>query len=165
LADAADGFGGGREPEQVLTIMRDSRIGSFGAIALVLALVGRFVFLANLPAERFSGYLLAGQVLSRWTTLPLAYFLSSARLGDGQGGPIAQKISAASLLVGTILSIGIIATFLKLRTGWLLLVAIGVVVLTGAYYRRRIGGVTGDCFGATIQITELAVYFSGVMLG
>jgi adenosylcobinamide-GDP ribazoletransferase len=45
------------------------------------------------------------------------------------------------------------------------MVAVGMVVLTGAYYRRRIGGVTGDCFGATIQITELAVYFSGVMLG
>jgi adenosylcobinamide-GDP ribazoletransferase len=165
LADAADGFGGEWEREQVLAIMRDSRIGSFGAIALVLVLVGRFVFLANLPAERFSGYLLAGQVLSRWTTLPLAYFLSSARLGDGQAGPIAQKISAGSLLFGTVLSIGIIAIFLKLRTCWLLLVAIGVVVLTGAYYRKRIGGVTGDCFGATIQITELAVYFSGVMLG
>ena len=165
LADAADGFGGGWEREQVLAIMRDSRIGSFGAIAIVLGLLGRFVFLANLPAQRFTGYLLAGQVLSRWTTLPLAYFLPSARVGDGQAGPIAQKISAGSLVLGTILSIGVIAIFLKLRTAWLLLVAIGVVGLTGAYYRRRIGGVTGDCFGATIQITELAIYFSGVMLG
>jgi adenosylcobinamide-GDP ribazoletransferase len=165
LGDAADGFGGGREREQVLAIMRDSRIGSFGAIAVMLGLLGRFVFLTNLPAQRFTGYLLAGQVLSRWTTLPLAYFLPSARAGDGQGSPIAQKISGSSLVLGTILSIGVISIFLKLRTAWLLLVAIGVVVLTGAYYRRRIGGVTGDCFGATIQITELAVYFSGVMLG
>ncbi|HXY09917.1 MAG TPA: adenosylcobinamide-GDP ribazoletransferase [Terriglobales bacterium] len=165
LADAADGFGGGWEREQVLAIMRDSRIGSFGAIALVLGLLGRFVFLTNLPAQRFTGYLLAGQVLSRWTTLPLAYFLPSARVGDGQGGPIAQRVSAGSLVLGTLLSVGIIAFFLKLRTAWLLLVALGVVVLTGAYYRRRLGGVTGDCFGATIQITELAVYFSGVMLG
>jgi adenosylcobinamide-GDP ribazoletransferase len=165
LADAADGFGGGREPEQVLAIMRDSRIGSFGAIAIVLGLLARFVFLTNLPAQKFSGYLLAGQVLSRWTTLPLAYFLPAARVGAGQGGPIAQKIGVGSLLVGTILSAGISALFLKQTTVWLLLVAISVVILTGAYYRRRIGGVTGDCFGATIQITELAVYFSGVMLG
>jgi adenosylcobinamide-GDP ribazoletransferase len=165
LADAADGFGGGWEREQVLAIMRDSRIGSFGAIAIVLALLGRFVFLTNLPAQRFSGYLLAGQVLGRWTTLPLAYFLPSARVGDGQGGPIAQKIRVGSLLMGTVLSAGITGIFLKQRTAWLLLVAIGVVILTGAYYRRRIGGVTGDCFGATIQITELAIYFSGVMLG
>jgi adenosylcobinamide-GDP ribazoletransferase len=165
LADAADGFGGGWEREQILAIMRDSRIGSFGAVAVVLLLLGRFVFLANLPAQRFTGYLLAGQVLSRWTTLPLAFFLPSARVGDGQGGPIAQKISAGSLVVGTILSIAVISVFLKLRAAWLLLVALGVVVLTGAYYRRRIGGVTGDCFGATIEITELAIYFSGVMLG
>jgi adenosylcobinamide-GDP ribazoletransferase len=164
LADAADGFGGGWTREQILAIMRDSRMGSFGAVAIVLALLGRFVFLTNLPAQRFSGYLLAGQVLSRWTTLPLAYFLPSARVGDGQGA-IAQKVSVVSLLIGTVLSAGITGIFLKQRTSWLLLVAIGAVILTGAYYRRRIGGVTGDCFGATIQITELAVYFSGVMLG
>jgi adenosylcobinamide-GDP ribazoletransferase len=165
LADAADGFGGGWEREQVLAIMRDSRIGSFGAIAIVLSLLGRFVFLTNLPAQRFSGYLLAGQVLSRWTTLPLAYFLPAARVGNGQGGPLAQKISVGSLLIGTILAAGIVGFFLKQRTAWLLMVAVGMVALTGAYYRRRIGGVTGDCLGATIQITELAVYFSGVMLG
>ena len=165
LADAADGFGGGWEREQVLAIMRDSRIGSFGAVAVVLALLGRFVFLSNLPAQRFSGYLLAGQVLSRWTTLALGYFLPAARIGNGQGGPLAQKISVSSLLIGTILAAGIVGIFLQQRTAWLLMVAVGVVVLTGAYYRRRIGGVTGDCFGATIQITELAVYFSGVMLG
>jgi len=163
LADAADGFGGGWEREQVLAIMRDSRIGSFGALAIVLGLLGRFVFLTNLPAEKFTSYLLAGQVLSRWTTLPLAYFLPAARAG-GQASPIAHRISAGSLVMGTILSAGIVGVFLQLRTVWLLMVAIGVAGLTGAYYRRRIGGVTGDCFGATIQITELAVYFSGVML-
>jgi adenosylcobinamide-GDP ribazoletransferase len=163
LADAADGFGGGWGREQILAIMHDSRIGSFGALALVLGLLGRFVFLTNLPAEKFTSYLLAGQVLSRWTTLPLAYFLPAARAG-GQASPIAHRISAGSFVMGTILCAGITAIFLKLRTVWLLIVAIGVVVLTGAYYRRRIGGVTGDCLGATIQITELAVYFSGVML-
>jgi len=165
LADAADGFGGGWEREQVLAIMRDSRIGSFGAVAVVLSLLGRFVFLTNLPPQRFSAYLLAGQVLSRWTTLPLAYFLPAARTGNSQAGPLAQKIGVGSLLVGTILAAVIVGIFLKQRTAWLLMVAVGVVVLTGAYYRRRIGGVTGDCFGATMQITELAVYFSGVMLG
>ena len=165
LADAADGFGGGWEREQVLAIMRDSRIGSFGAVAVVLSLLGRFVFLTNLPAQRFSGYLLAGQVLSRWTTLPLAYFLPAARTGNSQAGPLAQKIAVGSLLVGTILAAAIVGIFLKQRTAWLLMVAVGVVVLTGAYYHRRIGGVTGDCLGATMQITELAVYFSGVMLG
>jgi adenosylcobinamide-GDP ribazoletransferase len=163
LADAADGFGGGWEREQVLEIMHDSRIGSFGAIAIVLALLGRFVFLTNLPAEKFVAYLLAGQVLSRWTTLPLAYFLPPAR-ADGQASPIAQRISASSLVIGTILSAGVIGIFLRLGTVWLLMVAVGVVVLTGAYYRKRIGGVTGDCLGATILVTELAVYFSGVVL-
>jgi len=164
LADAADGFGGGWNREQILDIMRDSRVGSFGAVAVALGLLGRFVLLLNLPAQRFNGYLLAGQILSRWTSLPLAHFLPSARAGDGQGSRMALQIGPAALVIGTIVSLATVAIFLQLRAVWLLTVATGVAALTGAYYSRRIGGTTGDCLGATIQITELAIYFTGVLL-
>lgn len=163
LADAADGFGGGVERERVLEIMRDSRIGSFGAIAVVLSLLSRFVFLTSLPPEKFTSYFLAGQVLSRWTALPLASFLPAARAGDGQGSRIAQGIGTNALVVGTVMAFGIVTIFLKWRAMSVLSVAIAVVALTGAYYKRRIGGVTGDCLGATNQITEFAVYLAGVI--
>jgi adenosylcobinamide-GDP ribazoletransferase len=164
LADAADGFGGGWERERILEIMRDSRIGSFGAIAVGLGLLSRFVFLTSLPTEKFTGYFLAGQVLSRWTALPLASFLPAARAGNGQGSRIAQRIGTNALVAGTALAVGIVGVFLKWRAIWVIGVATGAVALTGAYYNRRIGGVTGDCLGATNQITELAVYFVGVLL-
>ena len=62
LADAADGFGGGWGKDQILNIMRDSRVGSFGALAIALTLLARFVFLNNIPPQRFDGYLVAGLI-------------------------------------------------------------------------------------------------------
>jgi adenosylcobinamide-GDP ribazoletransferase len=162
LADAADGFGGGWKREQILTIMRDSRIGSFGAIALVLSLLARCLLLSALPANRFIAFVVSAQVLCRWTTLPLSHFLRPARENDGQGARIADKVSRASLAVGTLLTLVIIVYALRTAFWMPLLVSSTVTCLSGLYYSRRIGGVTGDCFGTTNQLTEIAVYLCGV---
>jgi adenosylcobinamide-GDP ribazoletransferase len=162
LADTADAFGGGWNREQVLTILRDSRIGSFGALALVLSVLARFLLLSILPLNRFTALVVSAHVLCRWTTLPLGYFLRTAREGEGQGARIAQKISPTSLLVGTLLTFAIVFYLLR-REFWIPIVATLLITgLSGLYYYRRIGGTTGDCFGATNQLTEIAVYFCGV---
>jgi len=163
LADTADAFGGGWNREQVLTILRDSRIGSFGALALVLSVLARFLLLSVLPVNRFTALVVSAHVLCRWTSLPLSYFLRPARESDdGQGTRIAQKISPASLLIGSLLSFAIVL-YLMRREFWIpVLAAIVITACCGLYYFRRIGGVTGDCFGATNQLTEIAVYFCGV---
>jgi adenosylcobinamide-GDP ribazoletransferase len=164
LADAADGFGGGWKKEQILDIMRDSRIGSFGAIAIALGLLARFVFLANLPLQKFDAFLVAGQVLSRWTALPLAYILPPARGHDGQGSLVAEKITAFSLVTGTALMLAIVAAVLRTKAVWTVLAAVVVTAISALYYRSRISGVTGDCLGATNQLTEVTVYLTGVVL-
>jgi adenosylcobinamide-GDP ribazoletransferase len=162
LADTADAFGGGWNREQVLTILRDSRIGSFGALALVLSVLARFLLLSFLPVNRFTALVVSAHVLCRWTTLPLGHFLRPARESEGQGARIAQKISPTSLLVGSLLSFAIVFYLLR-REFWIPIVAALVITaLSGLYYYRRIGGITGDCFGATNQFTEIAVYFCGV---
>jgi adenosylcobinamide-GDP ribazoletransferase len=162
LADTADAIGGGWNREQVLTILRDSRIGTFGALALVLSVLARFLLLSILPVNRFTALVISAHVLCRWTTLPLSYFLPPARECQGLGARIAQKISPASLLIGTVLSFAIVFYLLR-REFWIPVLATFVVTaLSGFYYFRRIGGITGDCFGATNQLTEIAVYFCGV---
>ena len=162
LADTADAFGGGWNREQVITILRDSRIGSFGALALVLSVLARFLLLSILPVNRFTALVVSAHVLCRWTTLPMSYFLQPARESEGQGARIAQKISPVSLLIGTLLSFAIVF-YLMRREFWIPVLAVLVITaLSGLYYFRRIGGVTGDCFGATNQLTEIAVYFCGV---
>jgi adenosylcobinamide-GDP ribazoletransferase len=167
LADSVDGFGGGWERERVLEIMRDSRIGTYGAASLALSLVARVLLIASVPRVQVAGYLVMAPVLSRWTTLPLSYFLSPAREQsgervDGQGARIARLTTAGSLIVGSLFALVIAIGLLRIRALVPVLVSIGVTLITALYYKHRISGVTGDCFGATNQLTEIAVYLCGV---
>jgi adenosylcobinamide-GDP ribazoletransferase len=167
LADAVDGFGGGWEREKVLAIMRDSRIGTYGASALALSLLARVFLIASLPRNEVMSYLLVAPVLSRWTTLPLSLFLAPARERsegqiDGQGARIARLTSHASMIVGSLFTLLIAIALLHVRALAPILASAGVTLATGLYYSHRIGGVTGDCFGATNQLAEVAVYLCGV---
>ena len=166
LADAADGFGGGRSRDQILAIMRDSRIGSYGGLALGCSVLLRLVHLASMPLAQVPHFLIAGSVLSRWTILPLSYFLPSARDPDpsgkeGQGARIAGRIPLGTLLAGTLFSFAAGLLLLKGQAPAATLSVLALAWLTGMYYKRRIGGVTGDCLGASVQLAELAVYLCG----
>lgn len=166
FADVADAFGGGTNREKILAILRDSRIGSYGGIALIVSLVGRLLLIATLQVQDVAYYLIAASVLGRWTVLPLSYFLPAARNEeptsiDGQGARIARLTTVGSLIAGTLVSAAVTVLLLRRRAIAPLLTSIAISSLTAMYYKRRIGGVTGDCFGATIQITEIGVYLCG----
>jgi adenosylcobinamide-GDP ribazoletransferase len=167
LADSVDGFGGGGERERVLAIMRDSHIGTYGAAALALSLLARVLLIAALPRVQVAGYLIVAPVLSRWTTLPLSFFVAPAREGsenyvDGQGARIARLTTAGSLIVGSLFTFVIAFASLRIRALIPISVSIVATLVTALYYKHRIGGLTGDCFGATNQLTEIAVYLCGV---
>jgi adenosylcobinamide-GDP ribazoletransferase len=162
LADTADGFGGGWNKDQVLLILKDSRIGSYGATALALSLLARYLLLASLPMEHFAAYVISAHVLCRWSSLPLSYFLPPARELDGQGARIAKSTSLPSLISGSVFSFAVVAFALRWSAVAPLLITLLVVALSGWFYFRKIDGITGDCFGATNQLTEIAVYFCGV---
>jgi adenosylcobinamide-GDP ribazoletransferase len=169
LADAADGFGGGLSRDKILLIMRDSRIGSYGAAALTLSLLSRIVLLSSLPLGMVLQFLIATRVLGQWTTLPLSFYLSSARAQseggvDGQGARIARITSLGSLIAGTIFSFAVVIALLRARAAFAIGAAIVVSLAGGLYFQKRIGGVTGDCFGAANQIAEVAVYLCGVWI-
>ncbi|MGA7830816.1 MAG: adenosylcobinamide-GDP ribazoletransferase [Terracidiphilus sp.] len=165
LADATDAFGGGWNRQQVLEIMKDSRIGSYGALALLFSVGGRVLLLAYLPAGSFVQYVISAEVLCRWVMLPLAAVLSGARPQGSQGARIARKVSGISLAVGTLISLGVVGFILRQSMVWPVAAASAVMLFSGLYYKHRIGGITGDCFGATSQITLLAVYLCGVWRG
>lgn len=164
LADSADGFGGGSNRDQILIIMKDSRIGSYGATALILSLLARYLLLASLPLEHFAAYIISSQVLCRWSSLPLSYLLPPARERDGQGAKIARLTSRSSLIIATLVSFAVAAFLLRWSAIAPILIATLTIASSGWFYFRRIGGVTGDCFGATNQLTEIAVYVCGVWI-
>jgi adenosylcobinamide-GDP ribazoletransferase len=161
LTDVADSLGGWN-PEQRLAILRDSRIGTYGAAALVFSLLSRAVLLAGLPLEHFTAYLISAHVLCRWSTLPLSYYLPPARDSEGQGARIASLTSASSLIVGSVFTIVTVMVALRKTAIAPLLSEIAIPLLSSFFYMRKFGGVTGDCFGATNQLTEIAVYLCGV---
>ncbi len=171
LADTFDGLGGGWTPERRLEIMRDSRIGSYGGAALMLALIARVACLAAL-AERggmlTAAVMLAGAALSRpIALLPLA-LLPPAR-PDGasaQVGRPSREIVALSIAVGLLLA-GLVAALGGAPVpGAILGFAIGLVaawILT-RWSARAIGGQTGDVAGACQQLAEVAIYVGMLMV-
>jgi adenosylcobinamide-GDP ribazoletransferase len=164
LADTADGLGGGRNREQSLAILRDSRIGSYGATALIFSLLSRLILLASLPLEHFTAYVITAHVLCRWSTLPLSYYLPPARENDGQGARVAKLTSSSTLVFGSVLTLAIAAVALRQAAIAPVLSVLLITFLSGRFYLRKLGGITGDCFGATNQLAEIAVYTCGVWI-
>jgi adenosylcobinamide-GDP ribazoletransferase len=162
LADTFDGFGGGWNRQQILTILKDSRIGSYGAAALALSLIARITLIASLPLSNVARYLIAAHVLCRWTTLPLSYFLAPARTEPSQGARLAKLTSRSSLIVGSVLTLAIAIAALGVHAFAPIVLSILFTYASGLYYNSRIQGVTGDCFGCTNQLAEMLVYVAGV---
>lgn len=165
LADMADGFGGGRTREDVLRIMRDPAIGSYGAVALVMVLMAKVTALmVLLQGDDALPFLVAAPAMSRWTIVALGTWLPYARAEGGLG----QAITHASGLTGFIIATAIAAViaFGALRASAILpwAMAILLVVILGRAARRRIGGVTGDVFGASVELAEATVLVAGVLV-
>jgi adenosylcobinamide-GDP ribazoletransferase len=108
LADTFDAFGGGWTRERTLEIMRDSRIGTYGALALIFLVLAKYVFLTALPPQQVWRWLIVAHAASRWTVLPLCIWLPYAR-AEGQGKLVARQVGVAAFVVGS-------ATFLLTLT-------------------------------------------------
>ncbi len=166
LADVADGLGGSSERERALVIMKDSRVGAFGAMALVLALLTKVALLAllgSVDAGLMVVTLFAAHVCSR--TWPLLLIRWMPHVGDAAGSkskPLADQISNASLAVAGVWFAGAAALVAWLTEGvawWAPLLASGLALAwMGRLFWRRLQGFTGDCLGATQQVCELAFY-------
>lgn len=158
LADAVDGLGGGWSREQVLTIMVDSRIGSYGAIGLVLVLLSKYQALSYQAVALIPASLIAGHALSRLCAV-LVMFTQSYVKAEGKSKPLATQLNITELLIATFFGLLPMA-FLELKyLGALVPVAL-VWLWFSAKIKARIGGYTGDCLGAMQQLTEVAFYVS-----
>jgi len=163
LADTFDGFGGGWTKEQALEIMRDSRIGTFGALALIFLILGKYSFLSGLMPEQVWRWLIVAHTASRWTVLPLCAWLPYAR-AEGQGKLVARQVGKVEILIGSS-TFFIILLLLSWPAALSVLLITGLVsLLSGVYFRARLSGITGDCLGAANQLTEVALYLTAVVL-
>nr|WP_241022283.1 adenosylcobinamide-GDP ribazoletransferase [Burkholderia sp. Ac-20353] len=162
LADSCDAFGGGYTRDDVLRIMHDSRIGTFGAVALVIALGLKWQALAALPPLRAAWTMIAAHAASRAMAVSLLMSLDYVR-AEGKAKPVAQRMGPRAALAAA--AFGLPWLFWPdWRAG---MAALAALVLLRAwlarYLVRRIGGYTGDCLGFAQQLGELTIYL--VVLG
>ncbi|HQS00855.1 MULTISPECIES: adenosylcobinamide-GDP ribazoletransferase [unclassified Polaromonas] len=181
LADVTDGLGGSYDRDRALEIMKDSRVGAFGAMALVLALLAKVALVAllgsvesalsgmeeapDLPLDGWlvAAALFAAHVVSR--TLPLLLIRVLPHVGDAAGSkskPLADQITLASVAVAFVWSFSALALASYALSAMTLIVACSFSVLgllwMGRLFSRRLQGFTGDCLGATQQVCEIAFY-------
>ena len=186
LADVADGLGGSLQRERALDIMKDSRVGAFGAMAIAMVLLIKLALLAQLAsmgAALLCALLFLAHVVSRTWPLLLIRFLP--HVGDtaaSKSKPLADQITLPALLVALVWCALAVLMVLGLQLRWAavvplplapqwasgMLAALAASALAfawmGRWFARRLQGFTGDCLGATQQVCELAVYL-GFLLG
>ncbi|WP_331351443.1 adenosylcobinamide-GDP ribazoletransferase [Cellvibrio sp. UBA7671] len=157
LADTADGFGGAFVREKKISIMKDSRIGTYGAAALVMALLGKYLLLIE-NTQIALGIFIA-YTLSRAVAASLVFDMRYVADEDGsKSKPLANNQSKTDLviLLATCLPIFFLLPWQKA----ILIIATLIVVRYAAkfYFQKQIGGYTGDCLGAAQQISEMVIY-------
>ncbi|MEN3351498.1 MAG: adenosylcobinamide-GDP ribazoletransferase [Bradyrhizobium sp.] len=156
LADVADGFGGGRDVAAKLEIMRDSRLGTYGALALVVGFVAKLAALAAIPNAAVVQSLIAAHALGRGVLPWLSISLPNAR-SDGlaaNAGRPDGTIAAIAVVVALVIAFAV----LPFASALLAAIAAGAAVLIMAWLaKRQIGGLTGDVLGAAEQVAETAI--------
>lgn len=171
LADVADGFGGGYQRERILDIMKDSRVGAFGAMAVALILAAKFALLAQLGSHGLAialWSLFCGHVVSRFW--PLVAVRALPHVGDtatSKSKPLADQISIAALMAALawcVIPVVLFALALGIETALSAIACSGI----GASWmlwrcKKRLQGFTGDCLGAIQQVGEVAFYLGAAI--
>ena len=167
FADSCDGLGGGQTRERVLEIMKDSRIGAYGAIGIGLMLTTKVATLAGMPKMAVLGALLAAHPLSRLMACSLIWRMEYAR-AEGKAKPLAQEMRGGEFAIAALTAA--LPAAAVWYAGWLTVTALaaglgGMLLATlwlARKFQQRLGGYTGDCLGAVQQLTE-AVFYLGVL--
>lgn len=157
LADTADGFGGAFAREKKISIMKDSRIGTYGASALIMALLGKYLLLAE--NSQIAVSVCIAYALSRAVAASLVFDMRYVADDDGsKSKALANNQSKTDLAM--LLLTGLPVFFLlDWRTAVMIIAALFLVrVAAKIYFQKQIGGYTGDCLGAAQQVSELVIY-------
>ena len=173
FADVCDGFGGGWTQAQILKIMKDSRVGTYAVVGLLLLLLIKVSLLVKLP-DQYDGLILLlilinGHTLSRMMAATVIFTHEYVREDElSKVRPVAKSYSKTNVFL--VLLLGVIPTgVIAFMTGqwWWCLIPIPLYVVKMAlarFFKKHIGGYTGDCLGATQQVVEVVYYFSLVGL-
>jgi adenosylcobinamide-GDP ribazoletransferase len=159
LSDMVDGLGGGWDKARMLEIMKDSRVGSYGVVALTLTLLGKFMLLSELSVVWIPAAMVAGHGVSRLCASSLLLTMEYVREdANAKAKPLAKRLSADGFVLAAAL---IFPACLLLPPSAIMaggaLAAIVTLWISGIL-SRNLGGYTGDCLGGVQQLSEVAFY-------
>ena len=163
LADCLDGLAG-PDAGRRRAIMRDSRIGVFGAAGLALVLILFVAALSELPTPDRGRVLLLAPVVGRVSPLMAGAWLRPATPGQGLGGAFAASLSPWAGFLGGVAGLALAASLLGPWGGAVAAGALGLSMLWAAFVARRFGGITGDVLGAMVELGELATVLLAAVL-
>lgn len=163
FADFCDGFGGGYTKEKILTIMKDSRIGTYGSVGLFGILATKFMSLHSIDLVMVPLILLAGHSLSRLMPVAVIFTSEYARADlESKSKPIGKKGKTIDLLMAIFFGLSGLA-FLPLQFSAIIVAALLLVtVVFRKYITGKLGGYTGDCLGALQQLSEVLFYLGWI---
>lgn len=165
LADFFDGFGGGTSRERILAIMKDSHIGSYGVIGLILYFLLSWTLLASLPLPLACIILLTGDAWSKFTSSQLINCLPYARKEEESKAKVVyDRMSAGEFLFGFVCGALPLVLFLPMRFWMAAVCPLIALILLVVLMKRKLQGYTGDCCGATFLLSELSFYLGAVIL-
>lgn len=167
FADVCDGFGGGWTKEKILTIMKDSRLGTFGVIGLLSILSVKYLSLShlNFSISFICLVIISGHSISRFIATLLLFSHSYVRdIDSSKMKPASKQMSLKSLIISGVFGVAPLLLFDSYRVFLTLLPLLFSYWYLGRFYNKWIGGQTGDCAGALQQIAEVVFYISLIVI-
>jgi adenosylcobinamide-GDP ribazoletransferase len=168
LADTCDAFGGGWTKEKILEIMKDSRIGTYGTVGLILILSTKYFCLSSVTVKQIPFVLFAGHALSRYSATGMIFFSEYAREdAKSKSKPVGKSLSAIDNLIAFIFGTTPLFLLSLNYSYWYLLILITIVPIIyflKRYFEKWIDGFTGDGLGATQQLSEIVFYLSFIII-
>lgn len=164
LSDMMDGLGSRKDKEKTLLVMKDSRIGVFGAISLILLLLLKFElfkYYIGLPmtSPSFPSLLITMFAAAKWAQVMLATLMTAVKPGEGLGQMV-NYVGMRELTIASCLSIAIAFFTVGMASFIALASVVGLVLLSSALWNWKLGGINGDIIGGTSEVAELVVLLS-----
>ncbi len=161
FADVCDGFGGGWTSEKILEIMKDSRVGAYGMIGMILMLALKFYALVSIPSMLIIPALIASHSMSRTMAVSTMYTLPYVREDElSKSKPVTKNLHILDLWIAAIIGLTSILIFQNWIIYFTVIPLLATKFFMDRYFKKWIGGYVGDCLGSIQQVTEVIFYLS-----
>ena len=154
FVDTIDGLAGGKTKEDILNIMRDHRVGALGVVGVIMLIMIKYLSLNSVPAASKNLILIAMPMISRWLQAPFTNLFPYARQ-DGMGKAFTEGVRGRQVGIATIVTALFLIFIFKFNAILIMGLMAIVSYLIGLYFKKILGGITGDVIGAVSEVNEV----------